>query len=150
SLHYDPSGQGPGRGPLSAAAIACCFSAGDYKSPLVKSWFKFCETNIHDLQPGRWGHDEYTHYYYAQGLYALGDKGYSKLMGNKDSDRLNWVAYRKKPCDYLVDRMVYDGSGKKYGYWSVQQSLGGGNVQATAMLVAIMLLDNNTLPIYQR
>src|SRR5262249_43107932 len=88
SLMYDPGATGEARGPLTAAAIACCFSAGDYKSPLVKKWFKYCETAIHDLQPGRWGHDEYTHYYYAQALYCLGDRGYKKLMGEtKEADR---------------------------------------------------------------
>ncbi len=29
---------------------------------------------------GRFGHDEYTHYYYAQAMYILGDDGYAKLF----------------------------------------------------------------------
>ncbi len=39
-------GGGDGRPALTAAAIACGFSAGDYNSPLVKKWFKFCQQNL--------------------------------------------------------------------------------------------------------
>ena len=28
----------------------------------------------------RFGHDEYTHYYYAQAMYILGEEGYAKLF----------------------------------------------------------------------
>ncbi len=37
---------GDGRPALTAAAIACGFSFGDYNSPLVKKWFKFCQQNL--------------------------------------------------------------------------------------------------------
>ena len=49
------------------------FSAGEYKSDLCKKWLKYCQTAIPLNQGGvRIGHDEYTHYYYAQALYILG------------------------------------------------------------------------------
>ena len=31
---------------LTAAAISCGFSAGEYKSELCKKWFKYCSTAI--------------------------------------------------------------------------------------------------------
>ena len=37
---------GGGRPALTAAAIACFFSAGEYKDENVKKWFKFCERQI--------------------------------------------------------------------------------------------------------
>src|SRR5262249_42228871 len=40
-------GGGDGRPALTAAAIACAISAGDYtKNPLVKKWFKFCRDRL--------------------------------------------------------------------------------------------------------
>ena len=61
---------GGGRPALTAAAIACLFSAGEYKDENVKKWFKFCQTRrFPSTAPGgaRIGHDEYTHYYYRPG-----------------------------------------------------------------------------------
>ena len=72
-------GGGDGRPALTAAGISCGFSAGDYNSPLVKQWFKFCKTAVPGLGGGRFGHDEYTHYYWAQAMYILGDDGWAKL-----------------------------------------------------------------------
>src|SRR5207237_758824 len=57
---------GGGQPALTAAAIACGFSSGEYNSPLVKKWFKFCQINVPIGNLQRFGHDEYTHYYYAQ------------------------------------------------------------------------------------
>ena len=95
-------GMGDGRPALTAAAIACGFSAGEYKSPLVKQWFKFCQTHIPvgSGSGGRLGfgyHDEYTHYYYAQSLYMLGDEGESG-----DRERMTWSKYRKEAFANLL------------------------------------------------
>jgi hypothetical protein len=135
-------GFGEGRPALTAAAISCGFSAGEYQSPLVKEWFKFCQTHIPLGSGGRMGHDEYTHYYYAQSLYMLGDDGWAKLFPeSKESDRLTWSKYRKATFDNLVRSQGADGS------WS-----GGhvGPVFITAVYLTILQLDNATLPIYQR
>src|SRR5262249_20203766 len=89
-------GGGDGRPALTAAAIACGFSFGDYNSPLIKKWFKFCQQSLHGLGGSRFGHDEYTHYYYAQAVYALGDNGYARLFPeSKASERLTWKGYKK-------------------------------------------------------
>ena len=81
-------GGGDGRPALTAAAIACGFSFGDYNSPLVKKWFKFCQqTPARSRRRPRIGHDEYTHYYYAQAIYILGDDGYAKLFPDSKAER---------------------------------------------------------------
>jgi hypothetical protein len=135
-------GGGEGRPALTAAAISCGFSAGEYNSPLVKKWFKFCQTQIPLGSSGRFGHDEYTHYYFAQALYILGDEGWARMFPDaRESERLNWSKYRKLTFDTLVRSQGSDGC------WS-----GGhvGPVFITAVHLAILQLDNAVLPIYQR
>jgi hypothetical protein len=135
-------GGGEGRPALTAAAISCGFSAGEYNSPLVKKWFKFCQTQIPLGTGGRFGHDEYTHYYFAQALYILGDEGWARMFPDtRESERLNWSKYRKLTFENLVRSQGSDGS------WS-----GGhvGPVFITAIHLAILQLDNAVLPIYQR
>ncbi len=134
---------GGGRPALTAAAIACGFSFGDYNSPLVKKWFKFCQQNLHGLGGGmRMGHDEYTHYYYAQAIYMLGEDGYTRLFPNsKSSERLTCSGYKKDNFQSLISSQSSDGS------WS------GGMVGAnfiTPVYLTILQLDNAALPIYQR
>jgi len=88
------------------------------------------------------GHDEYTQYYYAQALYILGDDGYARLFpDSKAEERLTWSKYRKATFDHLVQVQNADGS------WN-----GGyvGPIFATTVFLAILQLDNGTLPIYQR
>jgi hypothetical protein len=137
-------GGGDGRPALTAAAISCGFSAGEYNSDLVKKWFKFCQTHV-PIQGGgfnRFGHDEYTHYYYAQALYILGDEGWNKLFpGAKESDKLSWAKYKKATFENLLRTQGADGS------WN-----GGhvGPVFITAVHLTILQLDKATLPIYQR
>src|SRR4029077_3178438 len=90
-------GPRPGGDPpsLTAAAIACLFSAGEYKDELVKKWFKYCKKAIPIGNAGRIGHDEYTHFYYSQAVYFLGDDGWEKMFGaTPDADRLKWSSYR--------------------------------------------------------
>src|SRR5207244_3580384 len=96
-------GGGEGRPALTAAAISCGFSAGDYNSPLVKSWFRFCQQHLPVLGGGRFGHDEYTHYYYSQAIYILGETGHAKLFPeSRLEDRLTWSKYRKATFENLL------------------------------------------------
>src|SRR5262249_3443948 len=67
------------RAPLTAAAIACAFSAGQYDSPLAKRWLKFCREHI-GINGQRQGHDEYLQYYYAQAMYILGEDRWAKAF----------------------------------------------------------------------
>jgi squalene cyclase len=146
SLQRGAAFGGAARPALTAAAICCGFSAGEYESPLVKKWFKFCKDSIPLLGGGRMGHDEYTHYYYAQAMYALGNDGWAKLFPeDKGSDRMTWKKYREATFDTLVRSQSEDGSWDGHN-WTARY----GKVYVTAVYLTILQLDNNTLPIYQR
>jgi hypothetical protein len=134
---------GAGSPALTSAGIACGFSVGDYNSELIKKWFKFCQSRVPGVGINRGGfHDEYTHYYFAQAVYMLGDDGWARLFpGTAENQQLRWSTYRKETFDNLVRSQAADGS------WS-----GGfvGPIYRTAVHLTIMQLDNAALPIYQR
>src|SRR5262249_31104579 len=104
---------------LTAAAIACAFSSGEYNSPYGKKWIKFCQTTLSDLGGGaRMGHDEYTHYYFSQAVYILGDEGYAKLFpDSKAEERLTWSKYRKANFGAMIRSQGSDGSWSGTGNW---------------------------------
>ena len=87
----------------------------------MKKWFRFCQTAI-PLNAGgvRFGHDEYTHYYYSQALYILGDDGWEKLFGRTpENERLTWSKYRELMFDRLLAMQSADGSWPSGGGFSV-------------------------------
>jgi hypothetical protein len=131
---------------LTAAAISCGFSAGEYKSELCKKWLKYIQqNNVAAVNGGRIGHDEYTHYYLAQSLYILGDKGWEKLFGpTQKGQGLDWTTYRDAMCDRLLQIQDQAGAFPSGGGFSV------GQVYSTAIYLTIMQLDKGVLPIYQR
>ena len=135
---------GAERPPLTAAAISCLFSAGEYNSALPKKWIRYCQNAIPIDKSGRdsFGHWEYTHYYYAQAMYVLGEDGYAKMFPeSRESDRLTWSKYRDVIFDYIASRQSGDGSWTQ-GYI--------GTLFTSACHLTILQLDNGTLPIYQR
>ena len=135
---------GGGSGPLTAQAIACLFSIGHYHDPIVKRWLTFCQRTIGIDAGGaaRFGHYEYTHYYYAQVAYSLGEDGYARLFPtSRDSERLTWNKYKAAVFDGLVSRQSSDGS------WSTGFI---GTIYSTCCFLTILQLDKATLPIYQR
>jgi hypothetical protein len=141
-------GGGGGRPALTAAAITCGFSFGDYKSDLVKKWIKFCQQNLG--MPGdarRVGHDEYTHYYYAQVVYCLGEDRYKKLFPDaKEDEILSWKKYRKHVFEEFKKSQSEDGSWST-GNWTARSI---GAVYVTAIYLTMLQLDKAALPIYQR
>jgi hypothetical protein len=141
-------GMGSGRPALTAAAICCGFSAGEYNSPLVKKWFTYCKQHI-QLPDGsrRFGHDEYVNFYYAQSVYVLGDDRFGKMFPDTPaSERITWTKYRKGLFDELTKAQSTDGSWGA-GNWTAQ---GIGQVYVTALYMIIMQLDKAALPIFQR
>jgi hypothetical protein len=134
---------------ITAAAIACLFNAGEYKDELGKKWFKYCRDTIPPQLGGaaqggiRIGHDEYTHYYYAQSVYILGDNGWEKVIGG-EGQPVTWTNYRNKLFDQLMQVQNADGS------WSGGGGFGVGPVYSTAMWLAVLQLDKGILPLYQR
>ncbi len=130
---------------LTAAAIACLFSAGEYKDEHVRKWFKFCyDQRLHE-QGFQGGHDEYTQFYLAPSIYFLGEDGWAKMFPDTPADkRVTWSKYRQGMFDRLCGAQAQDGSWPAAGGWSV------GPVFSTAVACCMMQLDNNVLPVFQR
>ena len=132
---------GGARPPLTAAAIACAFSAGQYDSDSAKKWIKYCKTHL-PLGRNHGGHDEYQTYYYAQALYVMGDDTYGKLFPNSPkSEQLTWSKFKDAMFDGILSGQNSE------GYWAQGYI---GQVFATSVYLTILQLENNALPIYQR
>jgi len=146
SLAY--GGGGDGRPALTAAACCCGHSFGDYKSDLVKKWIKFCVNGgLKDYGQGaRMGHDEYTHYYWSQVVYVLGNDRYKQLFPEASSDEIvTWKEYRKGLFEVLKSSQSPDGS------WSSGSWTGSvGAVWVTGVFLTMLQLDKAALPMYQR
>jgi hypothetical protein len=148
SLAFGGGLHGEGRPALTAAAICCGFSFGDYNGDLVKKWLRNCQ--LHLATPGdgrRMGHDEYTHYYYAQVVYVLGEDRFKKLFPDaKDDELLTWKKYRKSVFDEFKRTQSADGSWSADS-WTARMV---GPVYVTACYLTVLQLDKAALPIYQR
>lgn len=149
SIGYYPGRRAISPG-LTTAAIACLFSAGEYNNPSIKKWFAYAEKNVAPFQGGvgRAGHDEYTHYYWAQVLYILGEDGFGRLFpdATNKGDWLTWNKYRKPTFEAIVKSQSADGSWATQGQWASY----GGPVYISSTLLTILQLDKAVLPIYQR
>jgi hypothetical protein len=143
-------GGGNVRPPLTAAGIACLFNAGEYNSELAVKWLNYCQRHIPINKSGQdsFGHWEYTHFYFAQVIYTLGEDRHGKLRPDLLEQEkagkqvlLKWSRYRDVTYDYLASRQNADGS------WS-QGFVGP--VYTTALHLVILQLDRGNLPILQR
>ncbi len=127
-VRYNLAGAGGGgRPPITAAAIACLFNAGDYDDEYVPKILKYCHRNLDDVSGQAFGHWHYAHYYYAQVLYRQGGR--------------EWETYRDKIFQKIVSEAGPDGSWNQ-GYI--------GTVYTTAINLTILQLPKGVLPIYQR
>jgi len=150
---YSLRGGGGGgiRPPLTAAGICCMFSSGEYHNDLALKWINYCQKYIPVDKTGRdsFGHWEYTHLYYAQVMYVLGEDRHGKMRPdlvkreNEGEKKLllKWSRYREIVFEYLANKQSPDGS------WN---SGAVGPVYSTALHLIIMQLDKANLPIYQR
>jgi hypothetical protein len=122
---------GGARPPITAAAIAAMYSAGEYdQSDHVLKMLEYCRTNIWPgggiNQAHMFGHWHYTHFYYSQVMYRHPDE---------------WPKYFADISRELTVTQQGDGA------W------GGGHVgpvYTTAINAMILQLDRSYLPIYQR
>ncbi len=143
---YNLSGNGAAqvgqeRPPITAAAVACAFSAGQYKDEYAKKWIKFCKENI-PIAKGRLAHDEYQSYYFAQAIYVLGDDRYGELFPKEPKGSwLTWSGYKDAMFDHLKGQQNADGSWTS-GYI--------GTVFSTSVNLCILQLDKGIVPIYHR
>lgn len=117
------------RPPITAAAVACWFNAGQYDNPMAQKALKYCKRNIMvgSGQGGVWGHYFYAHFYMAQIMYLSGDK--------------DWDEYFPKIRDHLIATQNDDGS------W---QGDSVGRTYGTAIALTILQLPHGYLPIMQR
>jgi hypothetical protein len=131
----NPSGrpQGGSRPPITAAAVATLYNAGNYDSPLAKKALAYCKRHL-GLGEGRnfrssgfGGHFFYAHYYMAQAMYQSGDE--------------NWKMYFPKIRKILLESQDGDGA------WNGD---GVGRVYGTAIALTILQLPYKKAPIYQR
>jgi Prenyltransferase and squalene oxidase repeat len=140
-IRYQYHRAGESRPPITAAGVACAFSAGDYSSTFAKKWIAFCHKNI-PYGRGRMPHDEYQNYYLAQAVYVLGEDRYKAMFpAATDADCLKWSRFRDVMYPYPKASQTADGS------WSGNYV---GPVFGTATALTILQLENNTLPIYMR
>jgi len=134
---------------ITAAAVACAFNSGEYKDEHGKKWLKYCKQNIPEvggvLPAANAGHFEYTHYYFAQCVYILGEDRWGDLFGADEKGAVTWKQYRQKLFDGLIAKQNEDGSWPGGGGFSSV-----GPLYSTVIYATIMQLDNNLLPIYQR
>ncbi len=120
---------GGSRAPITAAAIACMFSSGEYENDLVKKFLAYCDKNIRSAKSNSefFGHWHYAHFYYSQVMYRLGDK--------------DWSSYSRDLYREILRQQSANGSWKE-GHI--------GPVYVTAINATILQMDNGFLPIYQR
>ena len=123
-IQYNIHGGG-GRPPISAAAIACLFNAGEYDDKFVPNLLKYTDKTLGNLNHND-GHWHYAHYYYAQVKYRQGGK--------------EWEEYRNKLFRRIIAEVGNDGS------WNGNI----GKVYITSINLTILQLENGTLPIYMR
>ncbi len=125
---------------LTAAALVCSFSAGQYDSDLVKKWIAFCRFNI----PANVNQNDpfgYTRYYYAQALHVLGDNGFERLFPkSRPAERLTWSKYKSNILDQLIASQGQDGN------WGP----GNETLLLTTVNLTLLQLNATTLPIYRR
>lgn len=120
--------------PISAAALPCMYSAGDYESEMAEAClayvFKmYCKEGRNKQWSKGGGHDYYGHYYAAQAFYQAGDA--------------YWDAYFPTARDQLIQMQGH----AVQGAW---RGDGVGPVYGTAMALTILQLPYKYLPIYQR
>jgi hypothetical protein len=122
------SGGGP-RLPISAAAVATLYNAGEFESPIAKDCLKYVwdQFRANEGWSKGGGHDFYTHLYAAQGFYMTGDE--------------YWDEYFPDTRDQLLAMQGQDGA------WNGD---GIGGVYGTAIAAIILQLPFKYLPVFQR
>lgn len=114
--------------PITAAAVCCLYSAGEYESTLAESCMKYVHRQFkaagNEFQSG---HYSYLHLYASQAFYQGGDE--------------YWDDYFPPTRDQLVSRQSADGQWQ--GDWI-------GPVFGTSLAAILLQLPYKFLPIYQR
>ena len=129
-IQYSLSSPSGPRLPISAAAVATLYNAGQFDSPIAVDCLKYVWDRFRSHADGfskGGGHDFYTHLYASQGFYMAGDQ--------------YWDAYFPKTRDQLLTMQQGDGS------WNGD---GIGPVYGTSIAAIILQLPFKYLPVFQR
>lgn len=121
-------GSGGGTRPaITAAAVCCLYTSGEYDSPLAESCLDYTIAHFKRSGVQGFGHDYYANLYAAQAFYQAGDEA--------------WNDYFPKIRDHLIKTQNADGS------WNGD---GVGPIYGTSIACVILQLPYRYLPIYQR
>ena len=133
-----PGGERP---PITAAALACAFSSGNYNDKYAKMWLKYCKQSIwSNLRGG--GHDEYQTYYFGQAMFVLGEDRYGELFPDEKKDQwMTWSKYKEVTFAHYRTSQTSDGSWQG-GYT--------GSAFATGIALTLLQLEKGILPFYHR
>ncbi len=128
-IAYRADRRGGSRPPITAAAVACWYNAGEYDNPLAVRALDFIKRRIGTggSRGGVWGHFYYAHLYMSQVMW---------LSGQED-----WEWYFPKMRDWLISNQAPDGS------WDGD---GVGKTYGTAIALVILQMPYGYLPILQR
>jgi hypothetical protein len=128
---------------ITAAAVACAFSSGNYEDKYAKMWIKYCKESIWSngsLRSG--GFDDYQNYYFGQAVFVLGDDRYLKLFPEERKESaITWTKFKEQTFPILASSQGSDG-GWSGGY--------GGPVFTTSFYLTLLQLEKNVLPFYHR
>jgi hypothetical protein len=128
-IAYRADRRGSSRPPITAAAVACWYHAGQHDHPLAIKALAYIKQRIGTggSRGGTWGHYFYAHFYMAQVMWLSGEE--------------DWAWYFPSMRDWLLSTQGPDGSwegdsvGKTYG---------------TAIALTILQMPYGYLPILQR
>lgn len=127
-IRYSYNSGNDTRLPISAAAITCLYSAGEYESPLAEECMEYVYGQFKKQKSGfRSGHSFYLNLYASQAFYQAGDE--------------YWNSYFPGQRDSLIKSQTSNGS------WNGD---GVGPVFGTSVALIVMQLPYKYLPIYQR
>ncbi|MEX1089511.1 MAG: prenyltransferase/squalene oxidase repeat-containing protein [Phycisphaeraceae bacterium] len=130
-IRYTAGGGGPSRPPITAAAVATLYNAGEYENPVAENCLKYIK-NLLQAANGSTsavysGHEFYSMLYTGQAMYLSGEE--------------NWKYFFNICRDDLVKRQTGDGS------WNGD---GVGTTYGTAIALLTLQLPYKYLPILQR
>jgi hypothetical protein len=129
-IKYSAASSPSPRLPISAAAVATLYNAGEYDTPFAEACLKYVWGQYHarrDVWTKGGGHDYYGHLYAAQAFYQAGDQ--------------YWDDYFPRARDQLLSQQQPDGS------WVGD---GVGPVYGTSIALIILQLPYKLVPIFQR
>ena len=124
---YSLRSGGGTRPAITAAAICCLYTSGEYDSPLAESCLEYTAKHFNSGGVSGFSHDFYANLYAAQAFYQAGDE--------------YWDVYFPKIRDH------YAGSQQADGSWMGD---GVGPVYGTSIACVVLQLPYRYLPIYQR